>query len=87
MKTGLLPDEEIIRKILKGETAFFEVLIRRYNSLLYKIARSYGLKHHDAEDVMQETHFAAYTRLATFATKRALKPGSPVYYFINVIIN
>ncbi len=73
MKTGLLPDEEIIRKILEGETAFFEVLIRRYNALLYKIARSYGLKHHDAEDVMQETHFAAYTRLATFRNEASYK--------------
>src|SRR4051812_40376008 len=66
VKTSLLRDEEIIQKILDGETALFEVLIRRHNPLLYKIARSYGLHHHDAEDVMQETHFAAYTKLGTF---------------------
>jgi RNA polymerase sigma factor (sigma-70 family) len=72
-KTGLLPDEEIISKIIAGETALFEVLIRRYNSLLYKIARSYGLHHHDAEDMMQETHFTAYTKLATFRKEASYK--------------
>jgi len=73
VKAGLLPDEAIIQKILSGETALFEVLIRRYNSLLYKIARSYGLLHHDAEDMMQETHFAAYTKLATFRNEASYK--------------
>jgi RNA polymerase sigma-70 factor (ECF subfamily) len=72
-KTGMSTDEEIIQKILMGETALFEVLIRRYNSLLYKIARSYGLAHHDAEDVMQETHVAAYTKLGTFRREASYK--------------
>ncbi len=65
-KIALPSDEELIQKILGGETAFFEVLIRRYNSLLYKIARTYGLIHQDAEDMMQETHVAAYQQLAKF---------------------
>jgi RNA polymerase sigma factor (sigma-70 family) len=63
---GLFTDDELIRKIIEGETALFEVLIRRYNPLLYKIARSYGMNHQDAEDMMQETHFSAYTGLKTF---------------------
>src|SRR5690349_14506445 len=66
-------DEEIIYKILQGEHALFEVLIRRYNSILYKIARSYGFNHHDAEDLMQDTHIAAFTYLSKFQGRAAYK--------------
>ncbi len=59
-------DEEIIEKILGGETMLFELLIRRYNPLLYKIARSYGFNHQDAEDLMQESHFSAFQYLKNF---------------------
>lgn len=66
-------DMEIINKISGGEPALFEVLIRRYNSVLYKIARSYGFNHQDTEDLMQETHVAAYQHLAQFAGRAAYK--------------
>src|SRR5215213_7985998 len=72
-KIGLLSDEELIEKINHGETALFEILIRRYNPLIYKIARTYGLNHHDAEDMMQETHFAAYTQLKSFRKDASYK--------------
>ncbi|PSL34502.1 sigma-70 family RNA polymerase sigma factor [Chitinophaga ginsengisoli] len=51
----------------------FEVLIRRYNALLYKIARSYGFNHEDAEDLMQESHFSAYKSLRTFRADASYK--------------
>lgn len=66
-------DAEIINKITAGETAFYEVLIRRYNGVLYKIARGYGFNHQDAEDLMQETHVAAYKALPQFSFKSAYK--------------
>ena len=66
-------DEEIIRKILAGEIALFEILIRRYNGPLYKIARSFGLNHQDAQDMMQETHLQAYLKLQTFRHEASYK--------------
>lgn len=63
----------VIQKILKGETSLFEVLIRRYNSVLYKIARSYGFNHQDAEDIMQDTHIAAYMALPKFEARSSYK--------------
>ena len=65
-KFNYASDEEIIEKIRAGETLLFEVLIRRYNQLLYKVARAYGFTHQDAEDLLQETHFAAFRYLDTF---------------------
>ena len=66
-------EADLIQKIIEGEIAFFEILIRRYNPVLYKIARSYGFNHQDAEDLLQETHFAAYSNLKQFAGRSSYK--------------
>ncbi len=66
-------DQLVIEKILKGASALFEVLIRRYNPVLYKIARSYGFNHQDAEDLMQDTHVAAYSALQQFESRSTYK--------------
>ena len=39
------PDETLVQKVVKGETGLFETLIRKYNGVLYKIARSFGYNH------------------------------------------
>ena len=72
-KIHLQSDLELIQKIVAGEPAMFEILIRRYNSILYKIARTYGLNHQDAEDMMQETHIAAYKDLQKFRADASYK--------------
>lgn len=64
---------EIIQKILDGEMALFEVLIRRYNAILYKIARSYNFNHDEAQDLLQETHIAAYQNLKKFESRSSYK--------------
>lgn len=72
-KSSRLDDAEIISKIVGGETALFEVLIRRHNAVLYKIARGYGFNHQDSEDLMQETHVAAYRNLSQFSFRSTYK--------------
>ena len=66
-------DDVLIGKILDGEITFFEILIRRYNAVLYRIARSYGFNHQDAEDLMQDTHVIAYTQLSKFEGRSSYK--------------
>jgi RNA polymerase sigma factor (sigma-70 family) len=66
-------DDAVIEKIRNGNPALFEVLIRRYNPVIYKIARSYGFNHQDAEDLMQDTHVAAYTQLSKFEHRASYK--------------
>jgi RNA polymerase sigma-70 factor (ECF subfamily) len=68
-----LRDEEIITKILYGEKALYELIIRRYNPLLYKIARNYGMNHQDAEDMMQDTYVTAYLELKNFRGDSSFK--------------
>jgi len=66
-------DDTVIEKIRSGDVALFEVLIRRYNPVLYKIARSYGFNHQDAEDLMQDVHVIAYTQLSKFEGRASYK--------------
>jgi RNA polymerase sigma-70 factor (ECF subfamily) len=61
-----LPDEEIVPRILAGETALFEILMRRHNERIYRAARAILRDDREAEDVMQETYVNAYAHLDQF---------------------
>src|SRR5262245_49280927 len=62
-----LSDEEILGRVKGGETSLFEILMRRYNQRLYRVARSILRTEHEAEDVMQEAYVNAYAHLDQFA--------------------
>lgn len=72
----------IIKKILQGETALFEVLIRRNNPFLYKTGRSYGYSHEDTQDLMQETFINAYINLSKFENRSSFKT-----WIIKIMLN
>src|SRR4051794_23191335 len=75
-------DTEVIRDILSGNTAMFEILIRRYNPFLYKIGRSYGFNHQDTEDLMQEAFINTYINLKQFAERSSFKT-----WIIRIMVN
>ena len=60
-------DEQVIERVLAGETAAFEIVMRRYNQRLYRVARAILRDDHEAEDVMQDAYVRAYQHLAQFA--------------------
>ncbi len=62
-----ITDDEAVARVLAGETAVFEVLMRRYNQRLYRVARSILHDGDEAEDVMQDAYVRAYEHLAEFA--------------------
>jgi RNA polymerase sigma-70 factor (ECF subfamily) len=75
-------DIEIIQKILEGEFALFEILIRRNNSFLYKTGRSYTFNHQDTQDLMQDTFIDAYTSLSRFENRSSFKT-----WIIKIMLN
>ena len=75
-------DMEIIRKVIGGEVALYEILIRRYNSFLYRIGRVYRYNHQDTEDLMQETYISAYCSLAKFENRSSFKT-----WFTRIMLN
>jgi len=65
--TEPLSDEEVVRRVLAGETALFEIIMRRYNQRLYRMARAILRDDGEAEDVMQDAYVRAYEHLSQFA--------------------
>ena len=63
----LLPDEEVVARVLAGETGMFEIVMRRHNQRLYRVARAILRNDGEAEDVMQDAYVRAYEHLAQFA--------------------
>jgi RNA polymerase sigma-70 factor (ECF subfamily) len=59
-------DAEVIRQVLLGNTAMFELLMRRYNERVYRAARAIVRDEQEAEDVMQQTYVNAFTHLRQF---------------------
>jgi RNA polymerase sigma-70 factor (ECF subfamily) len=82
VESGRLPDTEAIARIMAGETALFELIIRRYNGYLYKVGRSYGFTHADTEDLMQETYLNAFIHLPQFAHRATFKT-----WLIRIMLN
>ena len=65
VETGLA-DEEIVARVLKGETELFEVLVRRHNQRVYRGALAILRNGAEAEDVMQDAYVRAFKNLAQF---------------------
>lgn len=72
-QTDAISEIELISRIRNGERELFEILIRRNNPYLYKVGVSYGYKHEDVEDLMQETFIAAYLNLEKFENRSTFK--------------
>ena len=62
-----LSDEEVVARVLAGETGMFEVVMRRHNQRLYSVARAILRNDGEAEDVMQDAYVRAYEHLNQFA--------------------
>jgi len=59
-------DEALVPRILAGETALFELIMRRHNQRLFRAARAILNDDAEAEDVMQETYARAFAHLGQF---------------------
>lgn len=87
-----MTDEEIVsalqaladgnRRSQADEDRYYEILFERYSSQLYSLARYYGLRHDDANDVLQEGFIKLYRNIGRFAPDKPFKP-----YFLKIILN
>jgi RNA polymerase sigma-70 factor, ECF subfamily len=59
-------DAELIAAALKGDTASFEPLVRKYSPRLFATARRYARRESEVEDIVQEVWLKAYQRLRSF---------------------
>jgi RNA polymerase sigma-70 factor (ECF subfamily) len=75
-------ETEIIGRILEGEKALYEIIVRRFNPYLYKVGRSYNYNHEDTQDLMQETFIDAYKNLLQFEGRSDFKT-----WIIRIMLN
>ena len=66
-QAAALTDEELVDRIRGGETALFELLMRRYNQRVYRVARAIVKDDAEAEDVTQDAYVRAFEHLGEFA--------------------
>lgn len=59
-------DAAIVQRVLAGDHALFELLMRRHNQRLYRAARAVLKDEQEVEDVMQQAYINAYTHLHQF---------------------
>jgi RNA polymerase sigma-70 factor (ECF subfamily) len=72
VKRAAVSDEELVRSISSGDRAAFVVLMRRYDQLLYRTARSVLKDDGEAEDAVQEGYLLAYRGIAGFRNEASL---------------
>src|SRR5436309_9998145 len=68
--TASLADAELVERVRGGETALFEILMRRHNQRVYRVARAIVKDESETEDVMQQAYINAFVHLKQFE-KRA----------------
>jgi RNA polymerase sigma-70 factor, ECF subfamily len=61
-----LTDADVVRRVRTGDSALFEVLMRRHNQRVYRVARAVVKDEADVEDVMQQAYINAFTHLQQF---------------------
>lgn len=61
-----LSDEDVAARVVQGQTALFEILMRRHNERIYRAARAILRDDAEAEDVVQQAYVNAYAHLRQF---------------------
>jgi len=74
-KDGIVREEaDLVRRVLSGEKAAFEVLVMRYHRDLLRLLRRITRNAEDAEDLTQEAFLRAYRALDRFDLARPFRP-------------
>ena len=67
-----LDDASLAARVQAGDPAAFELLMRRHNRRLYRLARSMLRNAADAEDALQDAYLAAYQNMSAFRGEASL---------------
>ena len=69
---GPPPDSEIVARVVEGDVAAFELLMRRHNQRVFRVCRAVLKSDVEAEDAAQQAWVDAYTHLASFEGRASL---------------
>lgn len=66
-----MTDADAVRGVIAGNREMFEVIVRRYNSQLYRVGMAYLRDHAQTEDAMQNAYLKAFLNLRHFRDNAA----------------
>lgn len=72
-------DEEIVRRVQRGEKRLFSLLFDRYYTRLERFARQQGVPESDLDDVIAEVFTRAFSRIASFDAESGTRYVSYLY--------
>ncbi|HQR03551.1 MAG: RNA polymerase sigma factor [Proteobacteria bacterium] len=75
-------DAELVSQAVRGEGAAFEAIMRRYNRLLFRTARSILKSDVEAEDALQEAYLRAWRALGGFRSEARLST-----WLVRIVVN
>jgi RNA polymerase sigma factor (sigma-70 family) len=75
-------DEIVIERVKNGEKRAYELIMRKYNKRLFRIARAYIANEDEIEDIVQESYIKAYEQLERFENRSAFST-----WLIRIVIN
>jgi RNA polymerase sigma-70 factor, ECF subfamily len=80
--SAIAADVELIARILGGDAALFELVMRRYNRPLFRLARAIVADDDEARDVVQAAYVRAYYRLEQFRAASTLQ-----WWLARIVVN
>lgn len=80
--SGEPTDAQLVGRIVDGDPACFELLMRRHNRGLFRIARAIVADQAEAEDVLQNSYLRAYSNLHRFEGRSALRT-----WLVRIVVN
>ncbi len=81
------PDATIIRRCLEGESAAWDVLVRRYTGFVYTHCRRFNSRDSDARDLTQDVFLRVFRMLGTFRCDNVPFPSWLSLLTRNVLID
>jgi RNA polymerase sigma-70 factor, ECF subfamily len=66
-----IEDQELVRRVLAGQTDDFRVLVDRHQQPVFRFASGLLRNHEEAQDVTQEAFLAAFVNLSAYDSSRA----------------
>jgi RNA polymerase sigma-70 factor (ECF subfamily) len=77
-----LSDEAVVASVLAGETAMFEILMRRHNEPAYRAARAIVRSRSEALDIVQDAYLRAFQHLEQLEIRSKFST-----WFLRIVVN
>ena len=66
MNNNEISDEQVVRKVQRGQTDYFSIIAERYRNKIFSIGMRFFYNHDDSADFAQEVFLRAFDRIESY---------------------